>query len=318
MHATIAQPTADAAFTPAPPEQPHPLTFPVNTLDQRIAALKQAEAHWLASINRQDDVYAEKEGREVTDEDRRAYDEASDAQFEALEALTSYRPRDVGEMLAKAQALSEASTTSSRVGMDVDTGIYLADAAVLAQGLSFTAWDHAVEELQRTKADYDALPTTGTEATRPVEEAWLEADQAMLRTPAPHVRAAAEKLRNQLECEVSGYLGESIDDPRLISAWLGSCTPVDTINLIYLYQDLLRLAGIRPDVANAKPFDAAGLLAEVKAAGGELVFDEGEHHRPIARVEFSGAVDADLEARIAGLIPQEIVALVDAERQVEA
>lgn len=97
-----------------------------------VARLKVAESGWLDNADRTDEVKAENEGRTVTDEDRAAWEEASDAHWAAVDALSDYQPQTPSEALHKALLLTNNGDTRLRTE-DHLAAIYLRDTLAWCQ-----------------------------------------------------------------------------------------------------------------------------------------------------------------------------------------
>lgn len=113
-------------------------------------------------------------------------------------------------------------------------------------------------------------------------EQWEEAaDRAadlegkLHRTPAPDIAAVAEKVRLTLRIQIEDGRDDSVDDPRTIATALADddCTVREQV---LAYQDLLRLSGLRPEIASVTAFDTAPFMEAAQAAGVALTVDEDE------------------------------------------
>lgn len=150
------------------------------------------------------------------------------------------------------------------------------------------------------------------------EEQWEEAsDRAaelegeLHRTPAPDIAAVAEKVRLTLRPQVEDYRDDSVDDPRTIATALADddCTVREQV---LAYQDLLRLSGLRPEIASVTAFDTAPFIEAAQAAGVTLtvVDDEAGDLRV-------GSVPDHLRETFAGLRQAELRVLKRALNQRE-
>lgn len=114
------------------------------------------------------------------------------------------------------------------------------------------------------------------------EEQWEEAadraaelESELHRMPAPDVAAVAEKVRLTLRTQVEDYRDDSVDDPRTIATALADddCAVREQV---LAYQDLLRLSGLRPEIASVTAFDTAPFIEAAQAAGVTLTVVEDE------------------------------------------
>lgn len=150
------------------------------------------------------------------------------------------------------------------------------------------------------------------------EEQWEEAsDRAaelegeLHRTPAPDIAAVAEKVRLTLRPQVEDYRDDSVDDPRTIATALADddCTVREQV---LAYQDLLRLSGLRPDIAAVTAFDPAPFIEAAQTAGADITVIEDEEGD--LRI---GSVPDHLRETFAGLRQAELRVLKRALKQRE-
>jgi len=150
------------------------------------------------------------------------------------------------------------------------------------------------------------------------EEQWEEAsDRAaelegeLHRTPAPDVAAVAEKVRLTLKTQVEFFRDDSVDDPRTIATALMDEDGA-VREQVLTYQDLLRLSGLRPEIASVTAFDSAPFIEAAKAVGTTLTVVEDEEGD--LRV---GSVPNHLRDTFAGLRQAELRVLKRALNQRE-
>jgi hypothetical protein len=95
--------------------------------------------------------------------------------------------------------------------------------------------------------------------------------RAMMDTPAPSIEAVGYKLRALLDRGHADDVGDDVDTPETITKLLAE-HPIDgAAPIARIYQDVLRLAGERPDIVAAQPTpDAEDLIDEYRAIGGQV------------------------------------------------
>jgi hypothetical protein len=101
-------------------------------------------------------------------------------------------------------------------------------------------------------------------AHRAVElnEAWENfgesygAREALIKAPAPDIHAVAHKLRTLLDFCHCGETRQDVDSADTLSELLSEPEFSAAWGVARVYQDVLRLAGLRPDLVEVQPFDA--------------------------------------------------------------
>jgi hypothetical protein len=133
--------------------------------------------------------------------------------------------------------------------------------------------------------------------------------EAVWRAHSPDLEALASKMRMHLGSVIADRLTDDIDDPRHFSAMLGEAHG-DALRaeLLALYQDTLRLAGLRPEIATAQPFDPSELVYACEEAQIDLkVCNTNDHDRILVPFPTPGAPRRPgLEDQIEGLIRREV------------
>ena len=143
----------------------NPMNGAPSALDALEQEVRAAEVDWSRNADLTDQVKAERQGREITAEDERLWNAASDRHWSAVDALTNYRPRTAAEMLRKAQLLTNDGDTRLRTEEQF-ADVYLADAAAacemaldaVAQMPNLRpAWDAAFAAYEQRRAEHEAL-----------------------------------------------------------------------------------------------------------------------------------------------------------------
>lgn len=132
-------------------------------------------------------------------------------------------------------------------------------------------WRVALDEFREADAAYRQKGLSDDEWDKLCDRADATRDR-LFALPAPDVAALAEKLRLSLRVKIEDRPDDDVDDPRTIAAGLaGPLRPQ-----VQAYQDALRLAGQRPEIAEATPFDPDPFIAAVTAAGVGLSIKEDD------------------------------------------
>lgn len=140
-------------------------------------------------------------------------------------------------------------------------------------------------------------------------EAFWNSLEAVWRAHSPDIEALAAKMRLHLGSVIADRLADDIDDPRHFSAMLAEAQR-DAIEAeqLNLYQDMLRLAGVRPEIADAQPYDPSELVYACEAAEiGLKVCDTNDHDRIVVPfLKPNAPRRLDLEQQLEGLIRREV------------
>lgn len=97
----------------------------------------------------------------------------------------------------------------------------------------------------------------------------------LIDAPAPDASAAAYKLRIWLDRAYCGKIGYDIDDPETVAELLAETDIAGPWAPVRVYQDLLRLSGLRPELHDPIRFDPSDWLLEFEKNPGHRVGDLG-------------------------------------------
>lgn len=174
------------------------------------------------------------------------------------------------------------------------------------------AWDAVVAEHQAAGVACRAAPEADLRDYDHAADVAAEAEGRLMRAPAPDVRALAEKMRLSLRYLVESSVEDNIDDPRSIAAAL-ACGDSGDREQVLIYQDALRLADMRPDIASVVAFNPQHLIdaATDHMVGLQVVEDE-EQFRLV--VQIGEGVSDDLRNALADLRQNERQVLREALR----
>jgi len=171
-------------------------------------------------------------------------------------------------------------------------------------------WNEAHQRYCDAEAASHAPDLSGEQWEEASDRA-AELEYQLHRTPAPDVAAVAEKVRLTLRTQVEDYRDDSVDDPRTIATALvdDDCIVREQV---LAYQDLLRLSGLRPEIAAVTAFDTEPFVEAAQAAGVALTVIEDESGD--LRV---GSIPEHLRDTFAGLRQAELRVLKRALKQRE-
>lgn len=161
-------------------------------------------------------------------------------------------------------------TAADRIWSEALDRFLKADASHRDPALSDDDWDHATDRAS-------------------------ELEGQLHRTPAPTIAALAEKMRLTLKIQLEDHKEDNIDDPRTIAVGLADSDCV-VREQVLAYQDALRLAGLRPEVAAATAFDPVPFVAAADAAGVNLAIGESEDGFSLSASFLTEDAPADLRS----------------------
>jgi len=213
-----------------------------------------------------------------------------------------------------ADAIRTGVRDLSQINPDHAAAYRLARSEVWFSDPATDAWQEAERALQQASSD-----TTRSRDEGPDQEdrttAYFDAEDRLFATPAPNLSALAVKMRVHLHRSVADRISDDLSDPRHFSAFLSS-PYIDERAALRIYQDILRLAGERPEIASAQPFDPSSIINLARTLGARITISEWRPEKPHRTAHINHGSDAppafELAEAVRALNSLELGVLADA------
>ena len=204
-----------------------------------------------------------------------ASDPAWDAAVEAMENARAEEDRLMDILVEASEAVARDAPRPEILKRE-NQSYFVTEAQIDAEKLPFDQKVAMISALREWRPTRDAA--MATHRFTQLNDDWSNfsaapAEDALIQTPAPH----AEGLALKLGLVVSRQVGVALDDLQTVegmSSLLSSAHRGER-DLALAYQDALRIAGLRPDLVAAQPFDVEGWIDAFEAHPGHTITRTG-------------------------------------------